>query len=68
MFENRSRLALGLTCVFAVGIGSPVDLYAQGPLSLRPTPQESSPTTSSVNPGTNNPLTRNPSASAGTSP
>jgi len=68
MFENRSRLALGLTCVFAVGIGSPVDLYAQGPLSLRPTPQESSPTTSSVSPGTNNPLTRNPSASAGTGP
>jgi hypothetical protein len=64
MFGNRGRLALGLSCIFAFESISEVDVNAQGPLSLRPTPQESSPPTSSVNAGTNNPLIRTPATSA----
>lgn len=66
MFEKRGRFALGLSCIFAFEAISSVDVNAQGPLSLRPTPQDSSPSTSSVNPVTNNPLNRTPAASART--
>lgn len=66
MFDKRGRFALGLSCIFAFETISTVDVNAQGPLSLRPTPQESSPPTSSINPGTTNPLNRTPAASART--
>lgn len=65
MFDRR-RLALSLSCIVALSIVSSVDVRAQGPLSLRPTPQESAPTTSNVSPGPNSSLNRNPSASART--